>query len=277
MPTTVCPTSLGSMTGLSNFASHIAFDAANDYLYVHDVGFSIKRYNYPTLSSPTTILSDATVAGIAVDASSNLYYVLNDGVGGDTTVYKDSGGGPSALTSVFGTTAAFGLTWHPVDDMLYVTTAFGGGTIVAVDPVTGADTAIDSGGVVPNGSPSPVPDGSLWFFADGNDTVNRVNVTTGARLTSAADTGLTGQRETVPTISSTVLLNDTSGGDKEYGPGDPTISSAYACSIGSDIIGACQSPDWTRIIFQSAGFNFFELILAAAGRRWTVGAAGWSG
>lgn len=274
MPTTACPTLVGTIASIG--IDHLGLDVANGWLYVHDTGDSIKRYTYPGLVFDSTIISDASVSGVTCDSSGNLYYVLNDGTGGDTEVYKRTPAGSTSSLTTFGSDAAFGITWHPVDEMLYVSIQrFSGGNVSAitqVNPTTGADAMVD-GTVFPpfvsaSGAAQAMPDGSLWFI--GSTTLYHLNVSTGTRV-SATDAALNGNLTVIPTPSSTALLNR-DGGDREYGPDTPATFSSYACSVAADVLGAAHNSTWGTVVFTD-GFNIYSL---SSRRRWWVGTTGFS-
>lgn len=272
-----CPSSLGS---LANTPSHIALDTVNGYVYVVlETSTQLVRYDYPTLANATTIITDASLAGATCDSSGNLYYVLNDGVGGDTTIYKRTPGGTTTTVSTgLGTTGAFGITWHPVDGQLYVAAQrFSSGNVSAVtkvDPSSGSLSFADTPTATPpfvsaSGAPQATSDGGVWFF--GGNIVYRI-ATDGSRTTSgSSSSGLSGNRTVIP-LGTTVAIDHTSG-DREYGPSTAATWAAYACVIAGDVQGAAHSDDWTTIVFVAGG-TVYEITQPAAAGGWRVGRIG---
>jgi hypothetical protein len=271
-----CPTSLGNVAGIG--IDHLGLDLANGWLYVHDTGVGIKRFTYPGLVLDSTIVSDTSVAGLTCDSAGNLYYILNDGAGGNTEVYKRTPGGSTSTLAGFGTISGFGLEWNPVDGMLYASMQRfdgmgGGSTLTQIDPSSGASSEFDhwtSGFPSAAGPAQSVPDGSLWYY-DPNNTVTRVD-SAGGRLTATAF-GLFGNLTAIPTPSSTAVFYNAGG--VEFGPSTPATSGAWGCSLSSAVLGAAHTADWSTVVYTDGGTIFEIQNTVGAPGRWRIGRVGW--
>lgn len=272
-----CPVLLGSTQGLN--IKHLGLDVTNGWIYAYHLDTGIKRWTYPGMVLSATILLDATVAGLTCDNVGNLYYILNDGVAGNTTVYKRTPGGTTTvITSAFGTEAGFGLTWNPVDGLLYMSIQrFSGSNVSAItsiDPATAAIAYADTPTPSPPyrsaaGAPQATPDGAIWFY-DPTEGVSRI--APGGARASATDNGLSGNETVVPTPDSTVILEHSSG-DREYTT--PSSSTLWACSLNGDLRGVAHTDDW-RVAIYTTSNNVYEITFSPEGS-WQTGRVTWPG